>query len=64
MVCTNARALWFRLKEEWGLEDDTVFYTIDDWVLVLLSSSDEHMRAIFFYGGEPAILGITVFWRW
>ncbi|KAM0824361.1 hypothetical protein ACQ4PT_070255 [Festuca glaucescens] len=46
MRCTKARALWECLRQDWSLPKEEVLrYTGEDWVLVLLSQVDEHMRA-------------------
>ncbi|CAM0949281.1 unnamed protein product [Alopecurus aequalis] len=46
VVCTKAKALRQRLREEWGLpEEEKLQDTGNDWVLILLSQLDEHTRA-------------------
>jgi hypothetical protein len=46
IVCTKARALRQKMREEWDLPPDSnLRFTGDDWAIVLLSQVDARMRA-------------------
>jgi hypothetical protein len=46
IICTKARALRQKMREEWDLPpENNLRFTGDDWAIVLLSQVDARMRA-------------------